>query len=66
MNTVIERPKLTVREEELLNALNLMRGWALHYLEPSMSGRGIPYDALKRDMNIASKAIEEATGGCES
>lgn len=59
------RPKLTQREEDLLLALQLMRGWMMHYTEPSLSGRGEVYIALRRDMEIASKAIEEATGGCE-
>ena len=61
----MERPKLTNREEALLFALTLMRGWMMHYTAPMLSGRGEIYLALTRDMEIARKAIEEATGGNE-
>jgi len=61
----MNRPELTYREAELLKALQLMRGWVLHKLEPAMSGSGTPYEMLKADMRKASMAIEEATGGNE-
>jgi len=62
----MSRPTLTDREAKLLAALQLMNGWVLHHLEPFVSGTGAPYAALQRDMDIASRAIEEATGGNES
>lgn len=61
----MNRPTLTKREAALLAALQLMQGWVIHKLEPVMSGSGEPYLALKRDMEIASQAIQEATGGNE-
>ena len=60
-----KRPKLTKREVVLLEALQLMQGWVLHKLEPVMSGNGVSYAVLVRDMEIASQAIQEATGGNE-
>jgi hypothetical protein len=61
----MERPELTIREEKLLAILQIMRLWVSHKLEPVMSGTGEPYEALKRDLAMASKAIHEATGGNE-
>ena len=62
----MKRPTLTPREAKLLYALQIMKGWIIHHTEPAMSGRGAIYQNLQRDMEIASKAIEEATGGNES
>lgn len=59
------RPTLTPRERELLSALQLMKGWCIHYAEPFASGTPM-YPSLQRDLQIASKAIELATGGNES
>mgnify|MGYP003501524106 CR=1 FL=1 len=60
------RPELTNREAKLLTALQIMKLWVVVKVEPVVSGTGAPYEALKRDLNIASEAIEEATGGNES
>lgn len=57
------RPELTPGEAQLLNALQLMKGWVVQHTEPCVSGRGAMYDALKRDLAIASRAIADATGG---
>jgi hypothetical protein len=62
----MSRPTLTDREAKLLAALQIMKLWVSHQLEPIVSGTGEPYTALQRDMAFASRAIEEATGGCES
>ena len=59
------RPELTPLEQELLASVNALRGWVIHKLEPIMSGTGEPYAALRRDMELASKAIASATGGNE-
>lgn len=57
----MELPKLTPREQRLLYALQAMRLWVSHKLEPQ-----IPQNtALKRDLKLASDAIREATGGNE-
>lgn len=58
-------PVLTKREASLLKELQWMKGWVVQKLEPSVSGTAM-YPALKRDIESASKAIEEATGGNES
>ena len=42
-----------------------MKGWIVQKLEPSVSGTAV-YPSLKRDIESASKAISEATGGNES
>ncbi len=60
----MKRPKLTPREAELLEALQVMKGWVIHYTEPFMSGRP-QYTALCRDIKIAESAISKATGGNE-
>lgn len=57
-----ERPTLTHREHQLLNALTLLQGWCIQKLEPFVSGTPM-YEALARDMTLARKAIHEATGG---
>jgi hypothetical protein len=61
----MSRPELSNREAQLLFALQMMRGWVLHKTEPAMSGTGAPYQALMRDLETASRAISEATGGNE-
>ncbi len=61
----MKRPTLTKREAMLLRELQTLNGWAIHFLEPVVSGTA-QYQALKRDMESASKAIQEATGGNES
>ena len=60
------RPTLTEREARLLHALQLMKGWVVQHTEPCISGRGAMYDALKRDLAIASVAVQDATGGNEA
>lgn len=61
----MKRPMLTDRESSLLRELQIMKLWVVMHLEPAYSGRGAIYEALKRDMQSASKAIAEATGGNE-
>jgi len=61
----MNRPTLTNREAALLAALQMMQSWVIFKLEPVISGTGDSYSALRRDMEIASKAIQEATGGNE-
>ena len=62
----MSRPELNPREARLLQALQLLKSWVVHYTEPSISGRGEQYICLKRDMSIAEQAIKEATNGNES
>lgn len=62
----MKRPKLTKREASLLRELQILKGWMVQHVEPVWSGRGAIYEAAKRDMESASKAIQEATGGNES
>ena len=59
----MKRPELTQREAALLNALQNLKIWIVVKLEPSMSGSGIVYECLMRDIKQASEAISEATGG---
>ena len=61
----MNRPTLSKLEIQLLASLKIMNSWCLHKLEPVMSGKGEPYNALKRDMAIASLVISAATGGNE-
>jgi hypothetical protein len=61
----MKRPELTTREAALLRELQWMKGWVVQKLEPAVSGTAM-YPALKRDIESASKAIQEATGGCEA
>ena len=64
MRGVSQRPELTALETQLLRALQLMKGWVVHYTEPHLSGRP-EYSALVRDMRVAESAISNATGGNE-
>lgn len=61
----MKRPELTKREQSLLKALQLMQGWVIHKVASSYSGMGDSHFSITRDMNIAAKAIMEATGGNE-
>jgi len=58
------RPDLNQREAELLKALQLMKGWVVHFTEPHMSGTP-QYPALARDLRSAEIAISNATNGNE-
>ena len=62
---ITRRPELTPREKDLLYALQMMKGWCIHYVEPFASGTAL-YPALQRDLQAASRVIESATGGNES
>ena len=59
----MKRPELTQREAALLNSLQKLKIWIVVKFEPSMSGSGIAYECLMRDIKQASEAISEATGG---
>ena len=59
----MKRPELTQREAALLNALQNLKIWIVCKTEPAMSGSGIAYECLMRDIKQASEAISEATGG---
>ncbi len=61
----MERPELTSREARLLDALKVMKLWVVHAVEPAWSGKGDPYESLKRDLRQAELAIAEATGDNE-
>jgi len=57
------RPDLTHREAELLKALQLMKGWVVHFIDPHISPQQQP--ALARDLRVAEIAILHATNGNE-
>jgi hypothetical protein len=60
----VERPELTSREHQLLDALRRLNGWCIQKLEPALSGLA-GYPTLQRDMTLARKAISESTGNNE-